>query len=144
MRVWEWVRKEKDWVLTNAALALPGCSPRLVSPSSSYSNFSLALPCCLSLPTDPEPPGTAKDPPNWIPVAVSPSLVVGFIGLLVLYCRRILYCTASFSSDCRLPAIRGPALDDKVVSCIRMLSRQGTWDLGPGTIRRRPQPVCWE
>lgn len=34
-------------------------------------------------PRDPEPPGTAKDPPNWMPVAVSSSLFVGFIGLLV-------------------------------------------------------------
>lgn len=67
------------WVLTNTALASPDwlSSSRLVSPSSSSSNFSLAIPCWFSLPTDPEtqkdpePPGPVKDSPNWVPVAVS-------------------------------------------------------------------------
>lgn len=89
-----WVQEWMDGCLpipTPTALASPDwlSSSRLVSPSSSSSNFSLAIPCWFSLPTDPEtqkdpePPGPVKDSPNWVPVAVSSSLVVGFIGLLV-------------------------------------------------------------
>lgn len=89
-----WVQEWMDGCLPipiPTALASPDwlSSSRLVSPSSSSSNFSLAIPCWFSLPTDPEtqkdpePPGPVKDSPNWVPVAVSSSLVVGFIGLLV-------------------------------------------------------------
>lgn len=66
-------------------------SSRLVSPSSSSSNFSLPFPVDSRFqqtqspprPKDPESAGTAKDCPHWVPVAVSSSVVVGFIGLLV-------------------------------------------------------------
>lgn len=84
--------------LTNPALALPAAllSSRLVSPSSSSSNFLLALPCRFSCFQQTQ---SRREQPR-----------IGFIGLLV----TLLPPNPFFSSACRLPAIRGPA-DDKVV-----------------------------
>lgn len=81
------------WMLTNTALPPPTGPARLVSsrrhrplptfPSPFPADSRFHQTQSPPRPRDPEPPGTAKDPPNWVSVAFSSSLVVGFIGLLV-------------------------------------------------------------
>lgn len=112
-----WVSWERvhvcGWVLTNAipALATPDWLALLVSSRLAvivlfqlFPRRSLLI-LASTRPRAPEPPGTAKDSPNWVPVAVSSSFVVGFIGLVV----TLLPPNHLFLPARRLPVIRGPA-----------------------------------
>lgn len=147
--MWVRVQVQCGWVLTNCPPWLPPTGPRRLVSSRRHRplpTFPLPFPVDSSLPTDPAPQKTQslREQPRILPIGCP-------LAVCSSFCRR--FHRAAGNTAATEPFISPPSVTSRlsegllvtrVQGCLAFRIAELTRDLGPGTIRRRPQPSCWE